>query len=176
MGEGLPEQSLQVATVGRPHGVQGELKLVPASGRPERIAGATAFWLRSRDGERVERFEVTSSRVHGGTLLARVVGIADRDAAAAWTNAEAWAMKAELPAWSRDEFGHDEMVGCELFDGARRVGVVTGVETNAGRDYLEVDHAGRGVLVPAVKDWLIERNLAERRIVMRLPPGLLDET
>lgn len=175
MEDGLPEQALQVATVGRPHGVRGELKLIPESGQPQRLAGVTVFWLRSRDGERVERFDVGSSRVHSGALLAQFPGIEDRDVAAGWTNAEAWALKAELPAWKDHEFGVDEVVGCELFDEDRRVGVVTGVVTNAGLDCFEVDHAGRSVLVPAVKDWLIERGIAERRIVMRLPAGLLDE-
>ena len=90
--------------------------------------------------------------------------------------AEAWALKSELPAWTGDEFGADEVIGCELHDESGRVGVITAVATNAGLHYFEVDHAGRSVLVPAVKDWLIERDIAGRRIVMRLPAGLLDES
>lgn len=171
----IPEDAVQAATVGRPHGVRGEMRLFPESGRPERLREVSVFWLRSTDGERVGRFVVNKSRLHSGALLAQLEGIEDRDVAASWTNAEAWALDAELPEWEVDEFGVDEVVGYELFDEKTRVGVVTGVATNAGLDYFEVEHAGRSVLVPAAKDWLIERSTEARRIVMRLPPGLLDE-
>ena len=171
---GIPNGTLQVATVGRPHGVKGEMRLVPESGRRERLLGLTRIWLRSAGGQ-VTGHAVVSLRSHLGAALARIDGIEDRDAAAALTHAEVWALESELPAREPDEFGVDEVVGWEVFDETKRVGEVTGVATNAGRDYFEVNHDGTSVLVPAVKDWLIERDPERRRIVMRLPAGLVDE-
>src|SRR5258706_12104917 len=94
----IPELALHVATVGRPHGVKGELRLMPESRRPERLLGVRRLWLRAADG-RVTALGVLSMRSHGGAALAVLEGIRDRDEAAAWTHAEAWALAAELPAW-----------------------------------------------------------------------------
>lgn len=172
---GIPDGALQVAVVGRPHGIRGEMRLVPESGRPERLLGLTRVWLRSAESPFVE-FAVMSVRSHLGAALARLEGVEDRDAAAALTHAEVWALGPELPALESDEFGVDEMIGWDVFDETTRVGVITDVVTNAGRDYFEVDHEGTSVLVPAVKDWLIERDPERRRLVMRLPAGLVEQS
>ncbi|MEM7246118.1 MAG: hypothetical protein AAF533_12295 [Acidobacteriota bacterium] len=85
-----------------------------------------------------------------------------------------WARPEELPEWGEDEFGLTEITGMTLLDGDEVVGPVTGLAESAGRDLFEVDHQGRTVLVPAVKDWLVEFDRDGRRIVMNLPAGLLD--
>ena len=169
----IPEDALQVARVGRPHGVRGELRLLPESDRPARLERLTRIWLKDADDE-VAAFDVTAVRSHGEAALVTVAGIADRDAAAKWTNAEAWASRDELPAWEPDEFALSEIEGWSLFDEGSRIGPIVGVTTNAGRDYLEVERGGGTVMVPAVKDWLVEKDAAGRRIVMRLPAGLVE--
>ena len=173
----MPGRALQVAVVGRPHGVRGQMRLVPESGEPARLAGLTAVWLRfpaSGGGKPgVTRFAVRAVRVHGGFALATLEGVEDRDAAARLTHAEAWAMPEELPLREVDEFAVDDVMGLELFDGDRLVGRVTGVADSAGRDYFEVERGARTVLVPAVKEWLVSREPG--RIVMRLPAGLVEE-
>jgi 16S rRNA processing protein RimM len=186
----VPAGAVSVAKVGRPHGVRGEIRLHPESGRPERLDGVTRVWLVASSGEVSER-EVASMRVHGDAALVTLEGIDDRDVAAQWTNADAWALASELPAWAEDEFGAGDVIGAQLYRategaatssvgssdaGETLVGEVTAVVTNAGRDYFEVAHQGRTVLVPAVKDWLVEMDSGGKRIVMRLPEGLLDET
>lgn len=166
-----------VALVGRPHGVRGELRLAPTSARPERLAGLSELWIVRRGAavEEATRHRVVGSRTHGHLVLVRLEDVNDRDAASALTQGEAWARRGELPPWGPDEFGVEDVVGLTLLDGDREVGVVRDLVANAGRDFLEVEHEGRVVLVPAVKDWLVEWDRDERRLTMRLPAGLLDE-
>ena len=174
--EALPESALLVATVGRPHGVKGELRLYPVSHQPERLEGLTALWLVPPDAgsEVARRFEVEEVRLHGRAALATVRGMSQREEAAAFAGWQAHALQEELPAWGPDEFGLVEVLGAGLFDGETLVGEVTGLVEISGRDYFEVDHGGRRLLVPAVKDWLVELDLEGRRIVMELPEGLLE--
>lgn len=175
----MPEDAVQVATVGRPHGVHGELRFVPVSGDPSRLVGLRTTWLTPASagagvGPSPARYAVRSVRVHGGAALVMLAGIDDRDAAGALVHAEAWARRAELPERGPDEFEPGEVIGALLLDGDVAVGPVRGVATSGGRDFFEVEHGGRLVLVPAVKDWLVRFAPEDGRIVMRLPAGLLE--
>ena len=172
-GDDLPGDALLVAVVGRPHGVKGELRLVPTSGDPGRLLDLKTIWL-VVEGEPARRHGVRRMRLQSEMALVELEGVADRDVAAALTHAEVWARQADLPRLTGGAFGLDELVGRELVNGDRPVGRITDVVSNAGRDYLEVSVGDRTVLVPAVKDWLVQMDAEGGRVVMRLPEGLLD--
>lgn len=173
--EPLPDDALQVAVAGRPHGVSGEIRLVPTSGVPDRLRALTLVWLRRGDDDPTVARRVVGLRLHGGAALTRLEGIEDRTAASRLTGSEVWASAAELPAWGPGTFAAGDVIGAMLHDEDREVGRVVELVENAGRDYLEVEtDDGRRILVPAVKDWLVEANLPAGRIVMRLPEGLVD--
>lgn len=174
-----PDDALLVGHVGRPHGVRGELRVAPVSGDAERLLGLSAVWLLRDDGG-AERRAVTGARAHAGATLLTLDGIDDRDAAAGLAHAEVWARTSELPPPGPDEFSVAEVLGCVLQDvgaGAepRDVGTVVALVDAGGRHLFEVERRGRRVLVPAVKDWLVDWSPAEKRLSMRLPNGLLDD-
>jgi 16S rRNA processing protein RimM len=148
------------------------MRLVPESGDPHRLLALRRAWL--VDGAGCRAVRLLSVRAHQGFALAIVEGVSDRDVAAALTHAQVWASERDLPAWETDQFGVKDVIGHELWNGDRPVGKVVGVSSGAGRDFFEVSHEGRTVMVPAVKDWLMERDVAGKRIVMRLPDGLLE--
>jgi 16S rRNA processing protein RimM len=170
----VPADALIVATAGRPHGVAGEVRLVPTSGDPERLGGLTRVWIKDADEPAPVARRIESFRIHAGAALVRVEGFGTREDAARLTRKDIWALASELPPWGPDAFGLADVVGVQLWDGDRKVGEVVDVVTNAGRDFFEVESDGRRVLVPAVKDWLVEMDLPGGRIVMRLPAGMLD--
>jgi len=171
---GVPADGLVVARAGRPHGVDGEVRLVPTSGEPERLAGLTRVWIPEADEPVAVARRIGSVRIHAGAALARIEGFESREEAARLAGKDIWASASELPPWGAGGFGLVDVVGAELFDGETKVGEVADVVTNAGQDLFEVEKDGRRVLVPAVRDWLVELDLDGGRIVMRLPPGLLD--
>ena len=173
--DGLPEDAVRVGTVGRPHGVRGEMRVVPESGDPTRLLDLGEVWIQ-REGEAALRREVVSTRAHQGAALFVLAGVGDRDVAVALTHSGVWARQRDLPAWGPDTFDVDAVIGLVLVDGERTVGRVAHVVTVGDRDYFEVEIVGGGrtALVPAVKDWLVELDVSGGRLVMKLPAGLLD--
>ena len=169
---GLPEDAVLVAKAGRTHGVRGEIRLIPESGDPSRLLALDGAWI-VLPGEPPRHIEMESARVHQDVALVRFAGYGSPEESARLTHAEVWAPASDLPGRHGDEFGLEDVVGAKLFDGGALVGEVVGLSSGAGRDFLEVDVAGRRELIPAVKDWLVEFDRPGRRIVMRLPAGLL---
>jgi 16S rRNA processing protein RimM len=170
---GLPAGAILVAKAGRSHGVKGEIRLMPESGDPQRLLALRNVWIVA-DGEPPRAARIVGARPHSAVALVRFEGVSSPEEASRFVNAEIWADAADLPERGGDDFSIDEVLGSRLFDGDSLVGEVVGVSSGGGRDFFEVDVAGRRELVPAVKDWLIEMDRKGRRIVMRLPPGLLE--
>ena len=61
----------------------------------------------------------------------------------------------------------------ETRDG-RQAGTFVRVEPGGGHDLWVIDHEGRERLIPAVAEIVIEVSVADRRIVIDPPEGLLD--
>ncbi len=120
---------------GAPHGVRGEVRLQSFTGDPRAIASYGE--LQAADGR---RFALSAVRpVKDNMLVARVAGIADRDAAAALTNTELYVERAALPPADEDEFYVADLVGLAALDSEGRVlGTVVDVPNYGGGDLVEV--------------------------------------
>ncbi len=106
----------------------------------------------------------------------------------------------ELPALDPDTFFVGDLLGCDLFDGPLHVGRIVDVQFPTGPDgrtrledaapllgvellASQADAAiapedadgSDPILVPFVRAWLDSVDLPNRRIIMHLPSGLLDE-
>ena len=127
---------MEIATVGRAHGVRGEVALHPVTNRPERFAVGSR--LVTAAGERA----VSRSRRDGTRWLVSFDGIDDREAAAALTGTTVFAAPLDDP----DELWVHELCGRSVIDQhGFDAGVVTSVVANPAADLLELD---TGHLVP----------------------------
>ena len=131
-----PPGLLEIATVGRAHGVRGDVVVHPVTNRLERFDVGSA--LITAAGERT----VSRSRFDGNRWLVRFEGIDDRDAAAALTGTTVYAEPLDDP----DELWVHELCGSSVIDQhGNNAGVVTSIVANPAADLLELD---TGHLVP----------------------------
>jgi 16S rRNA processing protein RimM len=100
----------------------------------------------------------------------------------------------DLPALADDTWFVRDLIGCTLFDGNTPVGEITGVQYAVGpdgrtrlpdaADLLQITPAQPAAqaqaepepepaLIPFIKAWLDTVDIAQHRVVMHLPPGLL---
>lgn len=126
-----PERIL-VGEIGRPHGVRGLVKLRAFTADPAAIASYGP--LTDATGER--RFALTF--LTDG--LARVEGVADRDAAARLTGTGLYAARANLPPPEEDEFYLADLIGLRAETGAgAALGRIRAVEEHGAGAFLVLD-------------------------------------
>jgi 16S rRNA processing protein RimM len=158
-----------VARIGAPHGVRGEVKLWSFTQEPEAVAGYGA--LETADGGR--RFEIEALRAAKDHFVARLAGVADRDAAEALRNVELFVPRDRLPAIEEpDTFYCADLVGLSAVtkDGAA-VGTVTAVHNFGAGDIVEIapDAGGSPLMLSFTETNVPEIDMAARRIVVVLP-------
>jgi len=171
-----PPSRLLAGRVVGAHGLRGRLRIRCDEGAAEGLLGAGHLFLGSREKE-ARRHEVRDARPgRRGEVCVEVGGIGDRSAAEALRGADVWVEAVQLAPLPAGEYWAFQLIGCEVEDGAgRSIGRVREIRGTGAQDILVVDGAG-GVehLIPAVQEWWREVDLAGRRIVVELPPGLLD--
>jgi 16S rRNA processing protein RimM len=101
---------VELGRVGAPFGVRGWMHVDSYTDPPEGLLGYAQWVLRVGSGERVTR-RVTEGHTQGDRLVARLEGVEDRDAAAAWTGAVIEVQRAELPPPGKRQHYQADMVG-----------------------------------------------------------------
>ncbi|MBB1501117.1 ribosome maturation factor RimM [Propioniciclava sp. MC1683] len=138
-----------VGTIGRAHGLRGEVSVHVRTDEPERrfTPGAS---LRVGDRPRT----VASARWHSGTLLLGLEGVTDRTAAEALRGRELWAdVPADEAPADEGEYWDRQLVGLEVLDAAGAVaGTIGEVLHLPAHDVLVVRTSGGDRLVPFVSE------------------------
>ncbi|MGH7736939.1 MAG: ribosome maturation factor RimM [Candidatus Tyrphobacter sp.] len=149
-------------------GVRGEVKCSPTSAaRALFVEAATFRYERGHNGGSIH---LTAVREHAGQLLLSVEGVGDRSAAQALRDATLFVPKDAIVLRS-GEYLDDDLVGCRTVgaDG-REYGRVERIEHLAATDMLVVG----GRMIPMVAAIVLDIDIADGRITIDPPTGLLD--
>ena len=147
------EQQVVVGHVSGVFGVRGWLRVRSYTEPPEQLLRYSP-WQLELAGER-RALVVEQGRRHAGGLVAKLAGVADRDAACALAGAQISIARSQLPALADGEFYWVDLIGLEVVgrDG-KRLGRVTGLMATGANDVLRV--AGeRERLIPFVLDEVV---------------------
>jgi 16S rRNA processing protein RimM len=156
------------------HGIRGEVLIHTYTEAPENIGAYDA--LSDASGER--QFKIRIVRVTPKGVIARLAGIADRNAAEALKGVELYIERARLPAIADGEFYYADLVGLAAVDvDGQTIGSVVSVQNFGAGDLLEIRLSGssKTELVPFRDAFVPEVDLAARRVVVALPSAVTDD-
>lgn len=166
---------LIIGQIARPHGVRGEVVVDVRTDEPqERYAVGSVL---QTDPTAAGPLTVAESRPHQGRLLVSFDGIADRDAADGLRGVLLCVDSADVPPPDDpDEFSDHELVGLRACTPAGEdLGEVVRVEHAPANDLLVLRRPdGGNALVPFVKAFVPEVDVAGGRVVLTPPDGLFD--
>ncbi len=158
---------------GAPQGVRGEIRIKSYTAAPSDIGGYGPL----TDAGGVRRFPVKIVReLRDDMLVARVEGVATRDAAAALTGVEIFARRSQLPPPDADEFYYDDLIGLEAVSASGEpVGRVAAVFNHGAGDILEIAPTGGGttLLLAFTRAAAPEIDFGSGRIVV-IPPAEIE--
>lgn len=144
-----------VARIGAPHGVKGDVRLFVFTEDP----GAVLDFDPLTDATGRRTFRITALRAAKDHFVARIDGVADRDAAEGLTNVDLYVPRAALPEpEDEDTFYHADLIGLAVEDeAAARIGTVVALQNFGAGDILEYAPALPGVkaktlMVPFTRD------------------------
>lgn len=168
---------LTVGRVVKAHGVTGEVVVEVRTDDPD-IRFAPGAVLRAKGSDDRQRdYVVEAARAHGGRLLVRLAGVADRDAADALRGSLFVIDSENLPAIDEPDTYYDhqlEGLRVRTIDG-RELGTVAEVLHTAAGELLAVNRGQAGeLLVPFVSAIVTSVSLDAGTVEIDPPEGLLE--
>ena len=167
----LPEPREGFRAVGyveRPWGLHGTLKVLPLTDFPERFDAGAQVYLCGAPRT------IGASRWQKGRVYLTFDGINSPEAADAYRSELLEIPDSDRPDFGPDEYYLDEIVGCTVVNEAGDLlGVIRDVLQPGANDVYVIARPGRkDLLIPAVAHVVREVDIAARRLVVELLPGL----
>lgn len=154
-----------MVTMGRiaaPFGVQGWIKVQPFTKEVGGLKDFPVWWLGSGDNWR--QYPVLEAGIHGQTLIAKLAGCDDRDAAARLKGCEIAVPREQLPAAGADEYYWADLIGLAVVNAQdEALGTVSDLLATGANDVLVV-RGERERLIPFIAQVVLEVDLVAKRI------------
>ena len=151
---------LEVARIGKAHGLKGELSVRLISNVSERVESGSVLYLQDE-----RKMVVKSSKQHKQHHLVLFEGVESRTAADALVGELLFGLPINDPEimWAH------ELIGSSVLDGdGTTIGEVVAIETNPASDLLVLKG---GAMIPLT--FVVEQK--DRMILVDIPHGLLEE-
>jgi len=151
-------------------GVRGEVKIRPSRIGEDTLRAGLEVRLQFNDARPQQSMRIARVRRHKAQViaaLAEIGGVEDAQRAVGATVA----IERDDVRLAPNEYFDEDLVGCELVQDGRRVGVVAAVRHYPAQDVLELEG---GALVPMVGAFIRGIDVGARVVDVELPPGLVE--
>lgn len=166
---------LAIGQIVGPHGIRGEVKVASLTDFPERFKGGARVYLGAKTGEtEATLVEITAARQHQDRWLVLFSHIKDRNSAEMLRGQYMLIPEEDaMPLGEHENYAHD-LIGLDVqtADG-KSLGQVVEILFTPANDVYIVRSRQSETLIPATREVILNVDLAERRMMVALPEGLL---
>lgn len=160
----MKQRYLEAGQIVSTHGIRGELKVLPWADGPEFLTLFDRIYLKGRE------YALESARVQKTCVLLKLQGVDTVEAAQALRDAVVQVNREDVELEEGTYFIAD-LIGLSVLDGERKVGAIREILTMPGNDVYVVQ-GEHTYMIPAVKEFLLETNLDQGYVRVKLIEGM----
>ncbi|MDD7740669.1 MAG: ribosome maturation factor RimM [Fusicatenibacter sp.] len=167
------ETFLQIGVISSTHGIRGEVKVYPTTD-PERFFDLDRVFLDT--GKEKKELHVAGVRFFKQFAIVKFKGIDNINDIEKYKGCSLFVNREDAVPLGEDEYYIADLQGLEVYteDGVL-FGVLRDVMETGANDVYIVDSREHGeVLIPAIRDCILEVDLSEHRMMVHLLPGLVE--
>ncbi len=167
------EEYLRVGVITSPHGVRGEVKVFPTTDDPGRFRRLREVLL-DNGGEKLP-VEIETVRFFKQMVILKLKGLDSREDAERYRQKNLFVSRENAVRLQKDEYFIADLIGLKVLDeDGSQLGVLKNVlETGANDVYVVDGTDGREILLPAIKQCILQVEPEEGYIRVHLLEGLL---
>lgn len=171
-GNAVPDDLVQVGYVSGAFGIVGGLRVTPFSMDADALLKVKTWWL---DKPALRSVSVRTAKMHGGDVVATLVGMRDRNEAEALKGAAVHVSRSEFPKLEEDEYYWSDLIGLDAVNlEGEALGKVTDMMHNGAQSILRITPADAGApdakvserLVPFVDHYVKKVDLGAKLITL----------
>ena len=166
---------LEIGQIVSTHGIRGEVRLNPWCDGPEFVKKFKTLYC---DDKGAASFKVVSCRPHGNVAVIKLEGVDTVEQAQALKNTVLYMKRSDVNL-PKGKWFISELIDCRVVDADDNTveyGIITDVDSGLANDvwYIKTKD-GNEVLIPAIKDVVINCDVENNVVYIRPLRGLFDE-
>lgn len=171
----MREDMFRIGVITSTHGLKGEFKVFPTTDDVNRFKKLKKCIVKTPNGKEFEA-EKKSCRFFKNMVILSFVGYDDINMAEGLKQSEIYVTRENAVPLSEDEFYIADVIDMEVVDEeSKSLGVLEDVMQTGANDVFVVRmNDERELLVPVIKDCVIDIDYEKNRVVVRLMKGMLD--
>lgn len=168
------EDLFRVGVIANTHGIRGEVKVFPTTEDPSRFKKLKEVLLDT--GKEKMPLEISSVRFFKNLVIVKFKGIDNINDIEKYKGKDLYVTRENAIPLEEDEYYLADILGADVYteDGKEFGRLKDILETGANLVYV-VMHEGKEVLLPVIPDCVKEISVEEKKVVIHLMKGLLEE-
>lgn len=171
------EDLYQVGSITQTHGIRGEVKVFPLTDDISRFKNMKNLLL-DAGKEGYISLEVENARPQKNLVILKFKGIDNINDIEKYKGHGLYVTKDNRVDLKEDEYFIADLIGCDVYldsDKDNRFGTISDVMETGANDVYEITlESGKTVLVPAIKECILDVDIEGRRMEIHLMEGLMD--
>ena len=165
---------LQVGVITQTHGIRGEVKVFPMTDDVKRFKKGISLLLQTK--KETLPLEVESVKFFKQYVILKFKGYDSINDIEQFVKKELYVTRENAVKLKKDEYFIADLIGLAVFDEDEKpVGEVTDVmQTGANDVYVVALPDGNEVLLPAIRECILQVDMESRRMRIHKMPGLFD--
>lgn len=173
---------LQVGIITSTHGVRGEVKVFPTTDDTKRFKRLKKVLLDT--GKEMLPLQLENVKFFKNMVILKFEGLDNVDDVVKYRQKSLYVERKDAVKLQKDEYFIADLIDIEVFtEDEIHLGRLTDVITTGANDVYAVmpaesslagENAGKEILIPAIRQCILNVNIEERKMTVRLLEGLLD--
>lgn len=164
---------LQVGVITSTHGLKGEVKVFPTTDDVNRYKKLKEVILLI--GKDEINLKIESVKFFKNQVIVKFVGINDIDDVIRYKGESVYVSRENAVKCEKDEYFIADLIGVEVYENGDALGRITDVIQTGANDVYVVEMVDKKeLLIPAIKDCILEVSIKNNRMNVKLLEGLLD--
>ncbi len=168
-------ERFQVGEIAGAHGVRGDVKVFPTTDDPARFRKLKTVYIEQKNGV-MKQTTASNARFVGKFVVIHLDGVNTMDEARALMHRALWVDRKDAIKLPKGRFFIADLIGIRVIDeNEEELGTFKDVLKTGANDVYVVERPdGKELMIPAIKDCILETNPEEGFMRVRLLPGLMD--
>lgn len=168
-------QFLEIGQIINTHGIKGEVKVYPLTDDAKRFLKLK--WVYIKRNNEMNKFNIQSVKFFKNLVIIKIEGINDMTEAEKYKNCKLMVGRENAVKLPEDSYFICDIIGCEVFEeNGEYLGVVKNVLKTGSNDVYELNSDKyRQLLIPAIKSVVLDVDIQNKKILVKLPEGLVDD-
>lgn len=168
------EDILRVGVITKTHGIRGEVKVFPTTDDPKRFKKLKEVLLDT--GKERRKMAIESCRFQKNLVILKFKGIDNINDVEQYRKCDLYVSRKNAVRLEPNENFIVDLIGLKVvLENGSEFGILTDVlKTGANDVYVVETSDGKEVLLPAIKQCILDVNLDEKKITIHLMKGLVD--